>query len=327
MYLNRNIPHLRNIMSTPENFTLVITGLVETTAGFTKTWGLLSFDPDTNSLDWKQVDLESNRNGNYYFNLTTCESVTPANLVWIDASRNILSNQPPGSLNRYLAMINPNGGLPLPIQVDNGQFVPQDVTPSNKTLQLKVPPKLNMTWNDNRAGGYIRLVNDPKTLGTSIIDIIDVPIQQPRIVATPYVNGQLDPNLNSVFVGNTCVSNCSGKKCNEEDGCGTKCGCPPGQTCDQETGNCIKNPPCSADICGSNNGTCPGRCPSGQTCMRDANGYFKCIPQNWQYADLIILVVIILLTVIILILVIVYAVSGYGSYDRDMVRLITSTSV
>ena len=57
-----------------------------------------------------------------------------------------------------------------------------------------------------------------------------------------------------------CESNCKGKKCYEDDGCGKKCGCLPDQKCNS-LGKCCK-PNCDGKTCGDDG--CEGNCGSCQ---------------------------------------------------------------
>lgn len=56
-----------------------------------------------------------------------------------------------------------------------------------------------------------------------------------------------------------CKTQCEGKKCNEDDGCGYKCGCPEGQVCISDGTCCTPN--CADKVCGGDG--CGGECKPG----------------------------------------------------------------
>jgi hypothetical protein len=111
------------------------------------------------------------------------------------------------------------------------------------------------------------------------------------------------------IIAKDCISNCDGKKCTDDDGCGNPCGCPietnasnktnsiqattGGQIC-LESGVCQNNlnPNLPMPVCldasqypdSSGSGTpikcegfCFGHCPDGYQCIRDKYGNYNCI--------------------------------------------------
>lgn len=84
--------------------------------------------------------------------------------------------------------------------------------------------------------------------------------------------------LDDVNVNVNCIRDCSNKKCNESDGCGSVCGCGVGNTC-LPNGTCqVQQPNSQASRC-SNDGTCTGgcfgSCSAGSICSQN-NGTFSC---------------------------------------------------
>ncbi len=86
------------------------------------------------------------------------------------------------------------------------------------------------------------------------------------------------------ILSRNCVSNCGGKTCNEDNGCGLPCECSPGKIC-SEDGSCQDKPkasPCSDNYpCGEHNGQCYGNCPLSYQCIQGPNGKYHCS----QYID------------------------------------------
>jgi hypothetical protein len=76
-----------------------------------------------------------------------------------------------------------------------------------------------------------------------------------------------------------CDSSCVGKRCDELNGCGVKCGCPQGSNC-MGNGACCKpacpTGKCEGDGCG---GSC--KCPQGQTCIQG-----NCLAPHKIYGDM-----------------------------------------
>jgi hypothetical protein len=68
-------------------------------------------------------------------------------------------------------------------------------------------------------------------------------------------------------VDTACIPTCAGRKCGEDDGCGTICRtCPEGNQCVRDVSGytCICDPRCLTDTCGELNGcglACRGMCP------------------------------------------------------------------
>jgi len=80
-----------------------------------------------------------------------------------------------------------------------------------------------------------------------------------------------------------CTSNCSGKNCTEDNGCGLPCGCPEGKiclssgTCADKEDNSRFKPICpETSNCGGQDGFCSGICPKGFKCAQDGRGRFFC---------------------------------------------------
>ncbi len=156
--------------------------------------------------------------------------------------------------------------------------------------------------NDIRGRNWI-LVN-----GQSLVSILDIPLLAPKITLTPYLNG-LDPNNSTIIVGNSCIPNCIGKKCTEDNGCGQPCNCSPGFTCNSTTGNCDRIAdvePCKGQtVCGGNNGKCPGTCSNNGKCQRDVNGYFKCISDTTLGTNTLIFLIGIAIIIILIIAILI----------------------
>jgi len=250
---------------------------------------------DENRCVFEEIQMVPD-NGKWKF--TYPNGIIPiACLVFIDDQRKLV-DQPQINQKLYLGTLGTLGRY-LPLQVDQGELVFQDVGPNDRTLYLQVPTGSNFKFNDIRGRNWIQVGGKPLT------SLLQIDLSPMRLSLSPMKNGILDPNNTQVIVGDPCLGDCTGRKCTEVNNCGQVCGCPVGFVCNPETGFCERTGPCVADgSCGAENGKCPGICPQGQKCIRDVNGFWKCLPNLIQSTNTIIFLIGVLIIIILFIIVI-----------------------
>lgn len=149
-------------------------------------------------------------------------------------------------------------------------------------------------------------VSDSKLLWTNTYDFITLK----PITYAINMNGKNDIFIAgeeeqvSTVLSKACTVNCINKKCDEDNGCGSPCGCNKNSTCKE--GKCVNNisdpKKCDKNIC---SGDCYGKCPNGSICSRMGNGY-KCKTVEKVPIWLPILIVIICSLIIIALVLISY---------------------
>lgn len=249
---------------------------------------------EDNTIQFEMVKLEVSY-GTWKFSSTpTGRQITKIRLVTEDHDNPIRSESLSNNQVYYLASRINDQTVFLSVEQDQLIWLPKV---SLTTVYLYVPVGSVLMTND------VRLRNWLNVSSTSLISLISLDLKLTSLSLSPLNSSDIpDPNVQLPIIG-SCQTDCIGKKCNEDNGCGKICGCPPGFTCD-ETGNCQKQSPCQDNsLCGNHNGLCPGTCPVGKSCLKDINGYFKCIYQTAGYQAIAILIGLFL---IIFLLVLIY---------------------
>jgi len=128
---------------------------------------------------------------------------------------------------------------------------------------IYLPPGQTYTPDNNLASAFYVLGNT---------------ISESRLIWSS-ITDQIYLGYDGTILSKDCQSNCAGKKCNEDNGCGLPCGCP--------NGECLSDGSCQSDRdsgvicpentnCGAFNGHCYGNCPVGYQCIRDEKGQHGC---------------------------------------------------
>jgi hypothetical protein len=169
----------------------------------------------------------------------------------------------------------------------------------SRVIVIDIPSTRSISTNDTTIGQYIgtrggkKLVDIvAKNTDTTCDSIFFSPLVTPMSV-------RLTPQ--DKLFGHTCERTCSGKKCDETDGCGRLCGCAPGYVCRE--GECIESvrvSECQDLPCGSLGGFCTGKCPKGMRCKRISDNRFACLKESQSTVGFRAVFIMVLILLIIL---------------------------
>lgn len=206
----------------------------------------------------------------------------PARMTLINTNREPINNYPLDYGEYYLSM--PFSNVPsaelkyYPLKIIGGNFAFVDENPDQNTVKISVPSGQNLKTNDTQTDSFLKV-------GDNLLS--DIIRSCSKLYLSPYLNNEHvpDPNENIIIVGSSCIPNCIGKKCSDDDGCGNICGCgDPSEICNPQNGLCESPPPTpiceTTNDCGDNGGICQGPCPNNQNCTRNVDGFAECLKKT-----------------------------------------------
>lgn len=243
----------------------------------------------------KPIQLKGKCN-TFIFRWWNIGKTVPAKMVIVDSSRNLISTLPLENNTPYYFAF-PHKDKYYILKLIEGSFVFADENPDHNSVYLEVVGDDILKTNDVRTREFLRVGDN------FLVDQLACNLNCKKIYLSVYEKKchTPNPNINEYLVKPKCWPGCSGKKCNETDGCGRICGCPNGKICNTLTGECVNPPPMpickSNSFCGDGNGRCEGSCPPGSFCKRDINGKARCVSEglNPLIIGLIIVIIILIL--------------------------------